>query len=74
MDNPHASARRLLVSCLVDFVGHLSKRRDPLIVGGGYQTEGLVKEFEVWAASRKVNITELDMDRWENLWRSGLLK
>jgi hypothetical protein len=73
-DSEHKeTARALFTACLADLLFHLMARQQPMVIGANYPRDKLVLEFEKWAALRNLNISKMDMELWNNLWKSKLL-
>jgi len=72
--NPHYNAiRRFLAAALCDFTSYLDKLPDPIIVGGQYPDDRLVRALVNWARERKLSLSDPSSTEWASSCTSGAL-
>lgn len=66
-------ARQFIAAALCDFVGYLDNLDSPIIVGGSYPKDLLVKQFNKWCKLRNFSIENPDGEEWLKVCSAGSL-
>jgi len=59
--------RKYVVAALYDFLTYATSIRDPIIIGGQYPRDKMLRVFNKWCLDRKVNVKEITADD-SKLW------
>lgn len=73
MNSRYNAIRRFLAAAFCDFTDYLDKLPDPIIVGGQYPNDRLVRALVNWAQERKLSLSDPDSTGWANSCTSGAL-
>lgn len=65
--------RKFIAAALCDFVGHLDALDSPIVVGGSYSKDLLLKQFEQWCRARNFSVEDPDGAGWINACNAGSL-
>lgn len=63
-NNQHVPARKLIAGALADFLIYLTSLPDPIVIGGNYPRDRLVRAFQGWAQDREFNTEQADISSW----------
>lgn len=67
------SVRRFVAGALCDLIAHLDSLDDPIVVGGRYPKERLIRAFYEWCEERGISVKDPDATGWLNACKSGAL-
>jgi hypothetical protein len=65
--------RRFVAAGLCDLVNYLSTLREPIIIGGQYNRDLLIKVFQQWCQGRNINVTDPNVKAWLLACQQGRL-
>lgn len=63
----------IILGAVVDFMLHLCERKNPLVVGKDYPNSKVIEEFEEWANTRQIDLSNIDKQQWIQMCNSGKL-
>lgn len=66
--------RRFLSAALCDLIGYLDELGDPIVVGGQYPKDKLVKAFREWCEARNISVENPDCEGWLTACSTNVLK
>lgn len=67
-------ARRLIAGALADFLNHLIKQREPMLVGGQYKPDNLLRAYVEWSKLRGFDSGSPDGEAWGQLCIGGFMQ
>ena len=65
--------RRFIAAGLCDLIGYLDNLDPPIVVGGDYSRDRLLRAFQAWCVDRKMSVADADADGWLAACKTGSL-